>query len=107
MRIFVDRLELNPGAAWQQHIFEAIDQSRKILPVLSPAYLASKICKEEYNIAHFRQRESEKGVLQPLYLRSSELPTYMKLVQYVDAREGSSSKLQEGAKKLIEGLDAR
>jgi hypothetical protein len=36
LRVFVDRLELRPGAAWQQHIFEALDASRKVVCALSP-----------------------------------------------------------------------
>jgi hypothetical protein len=40
------------------------------------------VCKEEFNIALFRHRESEGGVLLPIYLYTAELPTYMKLIQY-------------------------
>jgi hypothetical protein len=100
LRVFVDRLELRPGMAWQQHIFDAIDESRKVMCVYSPDYLASRICKEEFNIAHFRHRESTDGVLLPVYAFTAELPTYMKLVQYEDIREGDREKLT----KLAEGL---
>jgi hypothetical protein len=101
LRVFVDRLELHPGAAWQQHIFESIDQSRKVICALSPDYLASKICKEEFNIALFRHRESSDGVLLPIYLYSAELPTYMKLYHYEDAREGDPVKIAQSAERLL------
>lgn len=104
LRIFLDRLELHPGAAWQQHLFEAIDESRKVVAVFSPHYLASKVCLEEYNIAHFRHRDSPEGVLRPVYLHSASLPTYMKLVQFIDAREGESSRLSEAAAQLVTTL---
>ncbi len=84
LRIFVDRYELKTGSSWQAHIFEAIDQARKIICMLSPDYLASKICKEEFNIAYCRHRESDTGVLIPVYLRQTDLPTYIRLCQYVD-----------------------
>lgn len=100
VRIFMDRLELQPGAAWQQHIFDALDESRKIICVLSPEYLASKVCKEEFNIALFRHRESLGRVLIPIYLYSAELPTYMKMIQYEDVREGDRSKFPQLIGKL-------
>lgn len=104
LRLFLDRLELRPGAAWQQHIFEALDASRRVICVLSPDYLRSKVCKEEYNIAMFRHREAADGVILPLYLYSAELPTYMKLVQLEDAREGDPLKLAHSVDRLLQQL---
>jgi hypothetical protein len=101
LRIFVDRMELRAGAAWQQHIFDSLDQSRKVICAFSPDYLASKVCKEEFNIALFRHREASDGVLLPLYLYTAELPTYMKLVQYEDVREGDRTKIAESAERLL------
>ncbi len=92
LRIFVDHLELRPGAAWQQHVFDALDESRKVICAFSPGYIASRICKEEFNIALFRHRESTAGVLLPVYVYTAELPTYMKLIQYEDVREGDRAK---------------
>lgn len=92
-KIFIDRKILQPGHAWQNEIFKALDDCAKIITLLSQDYLDSKICIEEYNIAHFRQRESDQQVLLPIYLHSCGLPTYMKLTQYVDCREGAEDKL--------------
>lgn len=104
VRVFMDCMALHPGSAWQQHIFEAIDQSRKFLCAFSPDYLASKVCKEEYNIALFRHRESAGGVLLPFYLYSANLPTYMEIMQYEDVREGNRMKILGLADKLLEQL---
>src|SRR5262249_15680781 len=104
LRVFVDRLELHPGAAWQQHIFDALDASRKVICIFSPDYLTSKVCKEEFNIALFRHRDSEQGVLLPLYLYTAELPTYMKLIQCEDVREGDRAKIATAAKRLLTQL---
>lgn len=101
LRLFLDRLELNPGAAWQQKIFESLDVSRKVICVYSPHYLSSKVCKEEFNIALLRHRESADGVLLPLYLYSAELPGYMRQIQYQDAREGDPAKIRQSAKTLL------
>jgi len=104
LRVFVDRLELRPGTAWQQHIFESTDQSRKVICAFSPDYLASKICKEEFNIALFRHRDATDGVLLPLCLYSAELPTYMKLLHYEDVREGNRAKIVQSSKNLLKNL---
>jgi len=101
LRVFVDRLELHPGAAWQQHIFDSLDASKKVICVFSPDYLASKICKEEFNIALFRHREAADGILIPLYLYTAELPTYMKLFQYEDVREGDRMKIAQSTERLL------
>jgi hypothetical protein len=100
LRVFLDRLELKPGAAWQQHIFESLDFSQKVICLYSPAYLNSKICQEEFNMALIRHRESLNGVLLPVYLATANLPTYMRLVQYHDAREGEEQGLTQAAAAL-------
>jgi hypothetical protein len=99
IRLFVDRLALQPGAAWQQQLFEVIDDCAKVIPFLSPDYLDSKICKEEYNIAYYRHRDSDTGVLVPVYLRSAQLPTYMKVTQWIDCREADVDKIGAAARQ--------
>jgi len=101
-KIFFDKKILRPGHAWQIEIFEALDNCAKIITLLSHEYIASKVCKEEYNIAHFRQRESEQQILLPVYLYSCNLPTYMKLTQFVDCREGIESKIEQAAIQFCE-----
>lgn len=96
-KIFFDKKILRPGHAWQIEIFEALDNCARIITILSNDYIISKVCKEEYNIAHFRQRESDQQILLPVYLYSCNLPTYMKLTQFVDCREGIESKLEQAA----------
>jgi hypothetical protein len=105
VRVFVDRRELEPGHAWQQRIFEALDDCRTVVTLFSPDYLRSKVCKEEFNIALWRHRESASGVLAPVYLATAELPTYMKLVQYVDCREGDRARLTEACRGIVQELD--
>jgi hypothetical protein len=101
VRLFIDRLELQPGSAWQQELFEVIDDCAKVIPFLSPQYIGSKVCKEEYNVAYYRHREAEEGVLVPVYLLSTQLPTYMKLAQWIDCREGEHGKLAHAAKEVV------
>jgi hypothetical protein len=104
IRLFFDQSELNAGAAWQYELYEALDNCRKVVTLYSPTYLSSKVCREEYNIALFRHRESDDGVLIPLYLYSTDLPTYMNLVQFIDCREGSKDKLRAACQEIIQNL---
>jgi|GEM_PF-2443935 len=101
LRIFIDKNNLNPGAAWQQEIFEAIDDCQKVATFYSPTYLDSKVCLEEFNIALCRHRESDQPVLTPIYLYSAQLPTYMRMIQFFDCREFNQNKLQNAARDLI------
>lgn len=104
IRLFVDQQELQPGMAWQQALYQSIDDSRKVLALYSPEYLASKACQEEYNIARVLHRQSEKGVLFPIYLYTADLPPYMQTWQYHDCREAKQEKLQEACLKIIKEL---
>jgi hypothetical protein len=101
LRVFIDKGGLKPGSAWQQEIYEAIDDSKRVLTLLSPSYLSSKVCIEEFNITICRHREATDSVLFPMLLYSVQLPTYMKLLQHIDCREFNQQKLSEAGRKLL------
>ena len=94
LKIFLDKKELDLGSAWQQELYDALDDCQKVVVFYSPDYLKSKVCKEEFNIAMFRHRNAEDGVLLPILLHDTSLPTYMKLIQYIDCREADKEKLK-------------
>ncbi len=101
IRIFIDRKELDIGAAWQPEIFESLDRCRRVVALLSPDYVGSKVCKEEFNIAWIRARECDDEVIFPIYLRSAALPTYMRYRNFLDCREGDHDKLAEASRRLL------
>lgn len=105
LRVFVDRQELNAGAAWQQEIYDALESCQKVVCLLSPEYLASKICLEEFNIALFRHRDAEpEGVLLPIAIADADLPIYMRLMQHLDCREGAPEQIMAAASEIIVSL---
>jgi hypothetical protein len=104
IRIFLDRNEIDAGCAWQPAIFESLDRCCKVVAMLSPDYLASKVCKEEFNIAWIRGRETDQDIIFPVYLYTAELPTYMKYRNYIDCREGNPTKLAEASRQLVAAL---
>ena len=59
----------------------------RVLTFLSPAYLESRSCVEQYNIALCCNRREGRHLLSPFYIETiPTMPTYMCLVQYVDCR---------------------
>lgn len=100
VRVFMDRQNLKVGSAWQQELYETIDRCAQIIAVYSPTYLASKVCREEYNIALMRHRE-EGDILVPFYLYSASLPTYMKLIQYLDCREADYRQITASCETIL------
>ena len=103
-RVFVDRFDIDNGAAWQRRVFENLDRCRRVVALLTPAYVRSAVCLEEFNIAWMRDRETALGILKPLYVRSHELPTYMRLRNYLDCREADPEKLAAAAQSIAESL---
>jgi hypothetical protein len=103
LRLFIDRKEMSAGAAWQREIFESLDDCRKVITFYSPSYLKSKVCLDEFNIGLCRHRESKTPVLVPVYLYSANLPTYMRLVQFVDCREFERTRLASAIDNIVNG----
>ncbi len=93
-KIFVDQLELEHGAAWQQKIFDVLDDTRIVVPIYSPDYVMSKVCLEEFNIAWTRNRSCGGKLIFPIYWRSCRLPTYMQTLNFADCRETEGAKLE-------------
>jgi hypothetical protein len=104
IRIFLDRKDIDIGSPWQPQIFESLDKCRKVVVFFSPDYLKSKVCKEEFNIAWVRCRETDQEIIFPLYLYSTNLPTYMKYRNYFDCREGDETKLRAASSRLLTAL---
>jgi hypothetical protein len=101
LRIFYDQLSIKPGAAWQHDIYAAIESCRTFWPLYSPDYLGSKVCLEEFHLAKFCNRESGTVSLFPIYLFSSQLPAYLRMLNYIDCREGDRNKLRAACTQLL------
>ncbi|PPK73902.1 TIR domain-containing protein [Methylobacter tundripaludum] len=101
LRVFIDTQDLAKGAAWQPHIFRALDDCARMIAVYSPAYIDSKVCQEEFNIAWARGRKQDLNIIYPIYWESADLPTYMEMLDYTDCRESRSEKLTEACAPLL------
>jgi hypothetical protein len=106
LRVFRDTDQLQVGMAWQSEIWDRLERSRYVVALLSPDYLLSKPCQDEFGMARLQGQRTDRPMLQPIYLHSAELPTHIVFFQYIDAREGGPDKLREAAAEVA-GLFAR
>jgi TIR domain len=74
------------GDPWQHKIYDALEGCAAAAILLSPPFLESKMCKDEFNIA---------------YARDAALPTYMRLINYTDCRIDDHAKISAAAKQLV------
>jgi hypothetical protein len=103
--LFYDQMTLRAGTAWQQDIYDAVESSAAFVALYSPDYLQSKVCLEEFHLAKFCNREAGLAALLPLYVYSASLPAYMKMLNYIDCREGDDAKLRRGCADVVAALE--
>src|SRR4051794_34044499 len=97
------RRALEVGLAWQEEIYSSLERSPYVVALLSPDYLQSKACKDEFAMARLHGDWLKQRVLRPVYVFEAKLPARMLFVQYLDAREGDTSRVREAA-SAIAGL---
>ena len=102
-RLFVDKIELKPGTAWEPALIDAIDASRLVVPLYSDHYVRSRVCNDEFNAAFGRWRSNQVQLF-PLKVYEAKLLPHMKKVHYEDCREGDSSKIAKSAVDIAKVL---
>lgn len=100
-RVFIDKQPIEKGAAWPQRVFGAIEDCHRIVSIYSQAYVNSKVCQDEFNVAFSRRYEQDEEVIFPIYWESAELAPHMKLLNYVDCREAQTHRLPEACNTLL------
>ncbi len=106
LAVFRDLTAIEVGDPWQHKIYDALEGCTAAAILLSPAFLESKMCKDEFNIAYARKRDQENIVLFPILLRDAALPTYMRLINYTDCRINDHTKISAAAEQLVRLLRA-
>jgi hypothetical protein len=104
-RIFRDSESIRAGIDWISRLADAIDASRSVVALFSPAYFDSKWCKREFNAAIIREDQGDDALLYPLYLRDDEkAPSLYLTFNCIDCREADLEKLKGASEKLVERL---
>ena len=103
-RIFIDEQSIEKGAAWPQRIFGALACCERMVAIYSPAYVSSKVCQDEFNVAFSRRYEQDTEVIYPIYWETADLAPHMKLLNYVDCRAAKIAKLPQACTNLLGSL---
>nr|XP_006820675.1 PREDICTED: uncharacterized protein LOC100375438 [Saccoglossus kowalevskii] len=105
IKIFSEQQDLDTTCVWQENMYKVMVKCAKIITVLSPAYLTSATCTEQYNIALCVNRKTNRDRLAPFYVEQIELlPSYMGLVQYVNCSPHDKLKLATACHQVIVAL---
>ncbi|CAL1535073.1 unnamed protein product, partial [Lymnaea stagnalis] len=72
LNVFFDLSELKAGNLWQQALYEAMDKALCIVAFLSPGYIKSSVCNEEFNIALGRHFAQDSIIFIPVYNKDLE-----------------------------------
>jgi hypothetical protein len=93
--IWMDQLDIAPGARWDDAISQALESSPRVLVILSPASAKSENVSDEVGFALSKQ----KHVIPVLY-RECDVPFRLARFQYVDFRTSYDAALQELTRAL-------
>lgn len=61
--MFHDFQELNDDDSWQEEIFNIMGKCARVIALLSPGYLETESCIEQYNMALCINRRSQETVV--------------------------------------------
>ena len=91
VRIFSSIQELDLESSWQTQLYDVIKKCKRVMALITPSFLQSVRCTEQYNIALCHGRKEQESILMPLYVTDVPfMPTYMRITQYIDCRYGCS-----------------
>jgi hypothetical protein len=96
IKIFQDVAAIPPGAEWEQKIREALNDSTFFIPLITPNFVQSQWCSEEFFV--FREREIQINETYPSLRNERRIfPIYY---VNIDGVEAYDSKLIEELKRL-------
>ncbi|XP_048258837.1 uncharacterized protein LOC124119725 isoform X3 [Haliotis rufescens] len=96
LKVYKQQLQFSADEVWQENVFHVMMQSVRIITILSPAYVESQECLEQFNIALCVDRLSAHHQIYPMYVETVAcLPSYMQLVQYVECREQAGGEVTQ------------
>ncbi|XP_071080878.1 uncharacterized protein [Haliotis cracherodii] len=96
LKVYKQQLQFSADEVWQENVFHVMMQSVRIIAILSPAYVESQECLEQFNIALCVNRLSAHHQICPMYVETvTSIPSYMQLVQYVECRQRKEGEVTE------------
>ena len=93
--VWLDQLDIQPGQRWARAVQDALNNSPRLLVVLSPSSVASTNVDDEVNFA----LEEHKTVI-PVFYQDCKVPFQLRPFQYVDFRTDYAGGLKVMLKTL-------
>lgn len=100
--VCVDFRDFDVGASIASEMERAVLQSRKMLLVLTPEYLASEWAEFENTLAQMLDPAARKRRMLPLMLRACELPPRIRRLNYIDFTNPDNQDMS--IKRLIDAI---
>jgi hypothetical protein len=79
----------------------ALENSKRMTAIYSHAYVNSKICQDEFNVAFTMRYDKNLDFIYPIYWQTAELDQHMKLLNHNDCRETEKTKLQNSCNDFL------
>lgn len=103
LRLWMDRMDIKPGADWLAALQEAVDNSAAVIAVISPLYVKAEYCKNELARAVRLKRPVFPVLLRPV--DDKEWPIEIQRQQYIDfTRWQDPAAYAEALRKLVSVL---
>ncbi len=99
--IWLDEHEINIGDSISSEIEEGLSNANLLILVLTPDSVSSNWVGLEWRFALSREIEEDKKIIIPIYLKSCEIPIFLKERLYVDFRID----YPVGFAKLVQKID--
>ena len=102
LRVFFAPWDILPGESIDDRLEHALEGSRKVGLVMTPASVASEWVNEERHATHHADVARRERRLIPIYRRECEIPTFLKPIKFVDFRD--DAKFEEGISLLVAAI---
>lgn len=108
IEVFDFRRDIPIGVSYQREIDAAMKEAHRVLCLVSPDYLASPECEEEFMVARLRNKRKGFAYLAPFYWRGVEgdLEDWIMILSPADCREADEAKLHAALGELRDALVA-
>ncbi|HRP31616.1 MAG TPA: toll/interleukin-1 receptor domain-containing protein [Agriterribacter sp.] len=95
LNIFYDRNSIPPGGMWIRKISDAIQHSKAVLCILTPAYSQSDVCWDEFQCAKVMELRNKTSVIKTIYfMMDKDMPPIFAIYSYIDCTEADIQKLK-------------
>lgn len=101
-KVFFDTQSIDVGTNWLGKINTSLRNSERFIVCISPEYLESEMCRYEYLFCNLKFIKQGDDYVLPIYLYNASLPFEMQILNYYDAREGLTHKIDEFCVQLTE-----